>query len=278
MNAHTPPPAAPISSRRLRHVTQLLSQDNAFIYMCFSEEDAGLFNRRNGISTLATKITKGEVGTLLAKGLVVEYARSARGVRYSRTPKSERRGQTAADRRRARFMEAERFFQNTPDAAPNTVTVNLGESPLGWLARRRNANGDPFLLPEEIEAGETLRADFERAQLGPRVTQDWRSFLTPGGSGSGVSAQERGVDDGAEAARHRVMNALSDLGPGLSDAALRTCCFLEGLETVEATMAWSARSGKIVLKIALQRLAEHYRRMEPRSKHGEIRTWQSPAS
>ena len=56
---------------------------------------------------------------------------------------------------------------------------------------------------------------------------------------------------------HRARSALADLGPGLSDVALRCCCRLEGLEVVEQTIGWSARSGKIVLRIALQRLARH---------------------
>ena len=60
------------------------------------------------------------------------------------------------------------------------------------------------------------------------------------------------------AARDRVAKALSSLGPGLSDVVLRVCCFLEGLEACERRMGWSARSGKVVLKIALQRLTEHY--------------------
>ena len=51
---------------------------------------------------------------------------------------------------------------------------------------------------------------------------------------------------------------MRDLGPGLGDMALRCCCFLEGLETAEKRMGWSARSGKIVLRIALQRLRRHY--------------------
>ena len=49
------------------------------------------------------------------------------------------------------------------------------------------------------------------------------------------------------------------LGPGLSDVVFRVCCFLEGLETAEKRLGWSARSGEVVLKIALERLAAHYR-------------------
>jgi len=43
--------------------------------------------------------------------------------------------------------------------------------------------------------------------------------------------------------------------------ALRCCCYLEGLETAEKKMGWSARSGKIVLRIALHRLKRHYERL-----------------
>jgi hypothetical protein len=49
------------------------------------------------------------------------------------------------------------------------------------------------------------------------------------------------------------------LGPGLSDVVMRVCCFLEGLETTERRLGWSARSGKVVLKIGLQRLLKHYK-------------------
>ena len=56
----------------------------------------------------------------------------------------------------------------------------------------------------------------------------------------------------------RVAKAMEALGPGLSDIVFRICCFLEGLETAEKRLGWSARSGKVVLKIALERL-RHYR-------------------
>jgi len=44
----------------------------------------------------------------------------------------------------------------------------------------------------------------------------------------------------------------------LEDIALKVCCYLNGLEKAEKRLGWSARSGKVVLRIALQRLANHY--------------------
>jgi ribosomal protein L15E len=52
--------------------------------------------------------------------------------------------------------------------------------------------------------------------------------------------------------------ALRDLGPGLGDVVLRVCCLHEGIEATERRLGWSARSGKIVLRIALTRLKRHY--------------------
>ena len=129
------------------------------------------------------------------------------------------------------------------------------ESPLALLARRRDKDGQPFLSAGLVSAGERLREDFELAQMGPRVTQNWEKFLTAGCHGPGAPATDGG---GPADARERVAAALSDLGPGLGDVALRCCCFLAGMEAAERRMGWSARSGKIVLRIALQRLQRHY--------------------
>jgi hypothetical protein len=128
------------------------------------------------------------------------------------------------------------------------------ESPLVALARRRDKTGERFLGSDLVRVGERLREDFELAQMGPRVTQNWDRFL--------CAVDEQGAPPcggtGVEAARARVIGALRDLGPGLGDVVLRCCCYLEGLEQAERRMGWSARSGKIVLRIALQRLKRHY--------------------
>ncbi len=136
------------------------------------------------------------------------------------------------------------------------MRVNLAESPLAQLARRKDKSGQPFLPEALVLAGERLREDFELAHMGPRVAQNWDRFLTGGARGGFAGGQ--GPCTGPEGARARVQAALADLGPGLGDVVLRCCCHLEGLEAAEKRMGWSARSGKIVLRIALQRLAQHY--------------------
>lgn len=143
-----------------------------------------------------------------------------------------------------------------PAGAGRRLKYNLAESPLTALARRRDKAGEPFLTDELVAAGERLREDFELGQMGPRVAQNWDSFLT--GPRQGGLAVQGGRSDSAQSARDRVQAALADLGPGLGDVVLRCCCFLEGIETTERLMGWSARSGKVVLRIALQRLKRHY--------------------
>ena len=66
------------------------------------------------------------------------------------------------------------------------------------------------------------------------------------------------IDTTDNVAAVQVGQALGFLGPGLSETALRCCCLLEGLETTEKYMGWAARWGKVVLRIALQRLVLHY--------------------
>ncbi len=123
----------------------------------------------------------------------------------------------------------------------------IAESPLMLLGRRKERDGNPFLGPEHMAAGERLREDFEIACLSHVVPAVWQGFMA-------IPDAQTATDQAA----HRVYVALQLLGPGLADVAYRTCCQLQGLEKSEAAMGWSARSGKVVLRIALQRLARHY--------------------
>lgn len=145
--------------------------------------------------------------------------------------------------------------EDTPDG-PRRIRYNAAESPVTVLGRKRDKGGRAYLEPELLRAADQLRIDFEMAQMGPRVAQNWDRFLT--GADRGGFQPDSGMAEGPRAARDRVAAALTDLGPGLGDVVLRCCCFLEGLEMAERRMGWAARSGKIVLRIALQRLKRHY--------------------
>jgi len=136
-----------------------------------------------------------------------------------------------------------------PRKGGRSVTVNLAESPLAWLHSRGH------LSDVQFAAGEALRNDWERAQLAPSITMRWDVIRVQGGGGEiSLSASERQL-----AARTRFEGAVSAAGPGLSDILWRVVCAGETLPLAERAMAWPVRSGKLVLRLALDRVAGFYR-------------------
>jgi len=141
-----------------------------------------------------------------------------------------------------------------PDGGRATRVANLGESPIAWLARRRDALGRPWLTAAEAAAGERLRDDFQRAGTVGRLTMDWSGLPTTG-SGGGVRLDPA---ERARAAKARVASALAAAGPGLREMLERVCFAGSALEAAERNLGLPRRSGKAVLKMALGRLASHY--------------------
>jgi hypothetical protein len=136
------------------------------------------------------------------------------------------------------------------------VPVNLAESPLGMLARRRGRDGKPFLSGAEWRAGERFRSDYTRGQIMPRLGANWVATVSSGRRGAAGGAAE--LTEAALAARFRVEKAVEAVGPELSGVLIDVCCFLKGLELVETERGWPVRSAKVVLKTALAALARHY--------------------
>jgi hypothetical protein len=136
-----------------------------------------------------------------------------------------------------------------------SVLIDADESPLDWLRRRKDVDGRPFLDPAASEAGERLRRDLTTASILPRVTASWDPAIDRGGSRGNEAAEFTEV---TVAARQRVGRALKDVGEDFADLLIDVCGFLKGLEIVERERGWPLRSGKIVVRLALWRLAEHY--------------------
>ncbi len=139
-----------------------------------------------------------------------------------------------------------------------TPDRNLAESPLAWLARRKDKDGLPMLTGAEFDAGERLRANFWFAQMTPRVTANWSLLLAGGGGSRGAPDIGPAIRDSVIAAHERVKRALAAVGPDLAGVLIDVCCHLKGLEASEKASGWPQRSGKIILQIALRQLARHY--------------------
>lgn len=147
-----------------------------------------------------------------------------------------------------RELTCEGPSRRPPRRGGRSATVNLMESPLTWLHARGH------LSDRQLAAGELLRADWERADLAPSLTMRWDAVRVSGGRDDLLMPGERQI-----AARRRFDGAVAAAGPGLSDILWRVVCAGESLPNAEKALAWPVRSGKLVLGLALDRVAGFYR-------------------
>ncbi len=151
------------------------------------------------------------------------------------------------------------------------VAVNVQESPLAWLASRKGRGGKALVEPFLLEAGERFRRDLTAGQIMPSVTANW-SVVSSTGANIGMTYSDLVI-----AARQRVDRALVAVGPEFSGILIDVCGFLKGLEAIEADHNWPARSAKVVLGMALAKLARHYGYVSPQQsvRPASLRHWGS---
>lgn len=155
--------------------------------------------------------------------------------------------------KRAR-LDGDAFAAQHRDSVPTPegAELNLAESPLTRLAA---AGGrDRFLERHHLEAGERVRRLVERAQLQPRLTMRYSAAQTAGGNASAAGD----ISDLAADARRQVAAIHRLLPRDCAGVIMDVCGLLKGLQEVERERGWPRRSAKLVLRIGLDRLAEHY--------------------
>jgi hypothetical protein len=210
-------------------------------------------------------VARDVIKSLARRGLI---ARQGATIGLTREGAARARRLAAPDEPfRNQHAEIELVTIDGPDGW-STVSVNNAESPLAQLMRRKTHNGAAFLTDKEFAAGEKLRADYTRGQIMPRLGANWEAPISTGKRGAPAAE----LTDGALAARQRVERAIQSVGPELSGVLIDVCCYLKGLEQVEAERRWPARSAKLILKTALGCLARHY---DPGSgrRAGPILSW-----
>lgn len=257
--------ATPVRTVELMQALRRLAMPGAMLAVALGmEQGVILQDNPSGEPDHGAKLPAQTAMTLALRGWISASQTIGRVLRYRITPAGRvaLRELTAEQENHARTLaEAPATFEGAPkgeavwEENQGVTRMPNQESPVTALSRRKDRDGDPFLNRAMVRSAERLREDYELARVGTRMgdaaPMDWTAVLR------NIEDHKPISTDGNAAAAH-VAKALSFLGPGLSEIALRCCCLLEGLETTEKQMGWAARSGKVVLRIALQRLVLHY--------------------
>ena len=158
--------------------------------------------------------------------------------------------------KRFRFKDQPDQFtrQHQDRVKKGKAEINMNENHLFWLRKRRDKKGKHLISEIQMRAGLKLQEDFFNATHRPRMTID----LSKPRSNHHHSYDMMPLHHPALMARQRFEKALKSLGAGLDEIVLEICCHRHGLENAERLLGWSRGSGKIVLGIALNRLAFHY--------------------
>jgi len=138
------------------------------------------------------------------------------------------------------------------------VVVNAAESPLTLLQRLG------WISAQEFEAGEKLRRDYTIGQISPRMGVDYAAPIH-------ARFYRPNMAETTLAARQRFNLALKAAGPSLAEILFDVCCYLKGLEESERARGWPRGSAKVVLRLALERLAQFYGMTAP--AHARTRAW-----
>jgi hypothetical protein len=188
----------------------------------------------------------------------------------------------------ARALRRARSTQGAPQPRPKqpqepeapcrplrTAAGGTPEGPLAWLRRRKDKDGRPLVSDAQFTASERLRSDYWHGQLMPRVTANWSAPAA--GKRMRRSAHGTGTElsDSVMTARERVSRAKRAVGPELWSILVDVCCHELGLQAAGREQAWPERATRVVLDLALTRLARHYGLIAPEPPTGasRVRHW-----
>lgn len=227
-----------VDRRTMRFVRALLAGDEGV------RTAEGLFVVRD--ADRRTSLGEPDVRELIAQGVLDRDGDSCRATREARNwlkrQLIEEDGYAAQHREEVRI-----------EGAP---VLNLNESPLARLAVAARGEAAPFLERHQVEAGERVRLLAERARLQPRLTMNYSGAHTAAGGGAARRGAE--ISDMAAEARQALNRIYAVLPRDCAGVVLDVCGLLKGLQTVESERGWPRRSAKLVLRIGLEQLAQHY--------------------
>ncbi len=244
---------------QVKVIFERLSQDGRFIVSDGKLDFAAIFSKNGELQMVSdgVRVQRKLVENLYVKNLL-ELKTEGRVFRYSLSEKGREVAEKLKSDERAQLLPllSGISIPNKPRLVSNEKSYTKpNESPIQSLARKKDKYGKNYISSYMVAAADRLYEDYEIGRIDPQITKKWNEFLdemksVPYDVGSGAVTEME--------AKARWAGAMRHLGVGLSDISFRVCCTHEGLETAEKMLGWSARSGKIVLRIALIHLAEFY--------------------
>lgn len=214
----------------------------------------GVFPKGDRRRRPLAKITHEDLHLLLAEG-ALQPAGFAGCYRLS-GPGHAFRARDAADAEPWRAQHGEIVERMVMNDAGDFHPMR-GADIAGPFGRLLRATAPGFFTPRDVAAARTLWEDWEKSQRGLVGGSNWSA--PPRGSASrGPGGAQETAANGAIDARRRVDAALGALPLSLSNAVRAACIDGLGFDAIERMCRWPARSGKLVLKLALDLLANHY--------------------
>lgn len=148
----------------------------------------------------------------------------------------------------------EKTLKQVPNMA---LCLDDEASPILKLFNRQRNVAHRYLNEIHLQAGQKLFKLFVSANLQPHITMDWdRLKSVP--QNHYMGSKDSGFSEQAYIARRQLYESLAHVGEEFSTILVEICLFGNGLEATEKAMHWPARSGKLLLTMALDRLAEYY--------------------
>ncbi|NRA86216.1 MAG: hypothetical protein HRU28_02235 [Rhizobiales bacterium] len=145
-------------------------------------------------------------------------------------------------------------------------------SPILKLYNRQKNLNNKYLVEQHVQAGQKLFKLFSKANLQPNITMNWDKLESvPQNHYTGEKEQPFGEQ--VYIARKQLYESLAYVGEEYAAILVEICLFANGLEATEKAMNWPARSGKLLLTMALDKLAKHYKISTAEVKNNKYLSW-----
>jgi hypothetical protein len=159
--------------------------------------------------------------------------------------------------KRKRLAKAQsEAMKNVANTATAIISANDTITRLAKVPCKAVKGEGAFLAPHHVETANRISALVQKAQIRAHITQNLDALAMPKQSGNGSAAE---IGDFAMDCRNQLTALLDILPNDCARVLLDVCGFDKGLQQIEFEMQWPRRSAKLVLRMALDHAANHWR-------------------